>query len=492
MVVSFHRGARGQNALRQILAPVVKEIMDDKTLNIKTDPVDIYKSWVNQMETQTGEASKLPYDVTPEQAMAHEEVRTRLEASIKNMKTITDKFLSAIIVSVDKIPYGMRFISKVLKDTLHEKFPDSTEDELLKIVGNLLYYRYMNPAIVAPDAFDIIEVSAGGQLTTEQRRNLGSVAKMLQHAASNKMFLGDNAHLNPINEYLSASYQKFRRFFLSACDVPSLEDKFNVDQYSDLVTVTKPVIYISIGEIINTHTLLLDHQDAIAPEHNDPIHELLEDLGEVPTANVEMDAKTLLLNTKRLIVDVIRFQPGETLTEILDSTASPEQEAEYQRAMQRRAIRDAKTPEKMKQVKPVVDDSLTLQGKKDKIKSNLQRLAELGKVHPENRYQDLINDISKDIRNQRRYRQRRKAELVKLQQTNTALNSKTKFYNVQIDSYNQYIKTCMDNLASKGKVSKKPGDNKTKKSKQVSQKYTASRLHEKGVLISIEDLQPNQ
>lgn len=148
--------------------------------------------------------------------------------------------------------------------------------------------------------------------------------------------------------------------------------------------------------------------------------------------------------------------------------------------MQRRAIRDAKTPEKMKQAKPVVDDSLTLQGKKDKIKSNLQRLAELGKVHPENRYQDLINDIAKvrndglkheavqrielvvvfylicafvlqDIRNQRRYRQRRKAELVKLQQTNAALNSKSKFYNVQIDSYNQYIKTCMDNLASNRK-----------------------------------------
>uniref|UniRef100_A0A671W7K7 IQ motif containing GTPase activating protein 1 n=1 Tax=Sparus aurata TaxID=8175 RepID=A0A671W7K7_SPAAU len=506
MVVSFHRGARGQNALRQILAPVVKEIMDDKSLNIKTDPVDIYKSWVNQMETQTGEASKLPYDVTPEQAMSHEEVRTRLEASIKNMKAITDKFLSAIIVSVDKIPYGMRFISKVLKDTLHEKFPDATEDELLKIVGNLLYYRYMNPAIVAPDAFDIIEVSAGGQLTTEQRRNLGSVAKMLQHAASNKMFLGDNAHLNPINEYLSASYQKFRRFFLAACDVPSLEDKFNVDQYSDLVTVTKPVIYISIGEIINTHTLLLDHQDAIAPEHNDPIHELLEDLGEVPTVESLIGERSgrssvslrliknrydlfseyslvglffCLSSTKRLIVDVIRFQPGETLTEILDSTASTEQEAEYQRAMQRRAIRDAKTPEKMKQVKPVVDDSLTLQGKKDKIKSNLQRLAELGKVDPQNRYQDLINDIAKDIRNQRRYRQRRKAELVRLQQTNTALNSKTTFYNVQIDSYNQYIKTCMDNLASKG-------------NKQVSQKYTASRLHEKGVLIAIEDLQPNQ
>ena len=79
-----------------------------------------------------------------------------------------------------------------------------------QIIGNLLYYRYMNPAIVAPDAFDIIDLSAGGQLTTDQRRNLGSIAKMLQHAASNKMFLGDNAHLSIINEYLSQSYQKFR------------------------------------------------------------------------------------------------------------------------------------------------------------------------------------------------------------------------------------------------------------------------------------------
>uniref|UniRef100_A0A7M4E8P7 IQ motif containing GTPase activating protein 1 n=1 Tax=Crocodylus porosus TaxID=8502 RepID=A0A7M4E8P7_CROPO len=520
MVVSFNRGARGQNALRQILAPVVKEIMDDKSLNIKTDPVDIYKSWVNQMESQTGEASKLPYDVTPEQALSHEEVRTRLDTSIRNMRTVTDKFLAAIVSSVDKIPYGMRFIAKVLKDSLHEKFPDAGEDELLKIVGNLLYYRYMNPAIVAPDAFDIIDLSAGGQLTTDQRRNLGSIAKMLQHAASNKMFMGDNAHLSIINEYLSQSHQKFRRFFQAACEVPELQDKFNIDEYSDLVTLTKPVIYISIGEIINTHTLLLDHQDAIAPEHNDPIHELLDDLGEVPTIesligegtgsindpnkemlaktevsltltnkfdvpggeNAEMDARTIL--TKRLIVDVIRFQPGETLTEIIETSATSEQEAEHQRAMQRRAIRDAKTPDKMKKSISVKEDSnLSLQEKKEKIKTGLKKLTELGIADPMNKYQELINDIAKDIRNQRRYRQRRKAELVKLQQTYSALNSKATFYEEQVDYYKSYIKTCLDNL---------PREMKGKNSKKISLKYTAARLHEKGVLLEIEDLQANQ
>uniref|UniRef100_A0A803YD34 IQ motif containing GTPase activating protein 1 n=1 Tax=Meleagris gallopavo TaxID=9103 RepID=A0A803YD34_MELGA len=529
MVVSFNRGARGQNALRQILAPVVKEIIDDKSLNIKTDPVDIYKSWVNQMESQTGEASKLPYDVTPEQALNHDEVRTRLDASIRNMKTVTDKFLSAIVGSVDKIPYGMRFIAKVLKDSMHDKFPDAGEDELLKIVGNLLYYRYMNPAIVAPDAFDIIDLSAGGQLTTDQRRNLGSIAKMLQHAASNKMFMGDNAHLSIINEYLSQSYQKFRRFFQVACEVPELQDKFNIDEYSDLVTLTKPVIYISIGEIINTHTLLLDHQDAIAPEHNDPIHELLDDLGEVPSIesligegsgnindpnremlaktevsltltnkfdvpgdeNAEMDARTIL--TKRLIVDVIRFQPGETLTEILDTSATSEQEAEHQRAMQKRAIRDAKTPDKMKKSVSVKEDgNLNLQGKKEKIKTGLKKLTELGIVNAKNKYQELINDIAKDIRNQRRYRQRRKAELVKLQQTYSALNSKATFYGEQVDYYKSYIKTCLDNLASKGNRVVISQTGQGGELKKISLKYTAARLHEKGVLLEIEDLQVNQ
>lgn len=42
------------------------------------------------------------------------------------------------------------------------------------------------------------------------------------------------------------------------------------------------------------------------------------------------------------------------------------------------------------------------------------------------------------------------------------------------------------------RVSKKPREMKGKKSKKISLKYTAARLHEKGVLLEIEDLQANQ
>ncbi|XP_064867705.1 ras GTPase-activating-like protein IQGAP2 isoform X2 [Oncorhynchus nerka] len=538
MVVSFNRGARGHNTLRQLLAPVVKEIIEDKGLGINTNPVDVYKAWVNQLETNTGEASKLPYEVTPDQAMSHKEVRAKLESSSQALRTATDKVLNSIVSSLDNIPYGMRYIAKVLKHSLHEKFPDATEDELLKIVGNLLYYRYMNPAIVAPDGFDIIDMSAGGQLHSDQRRNLGSVAKMLQHAAANKLFEADNAHMISMNNYISQTYQKFRVFFQAACDVPEPEEKFNVDEYSDMVTLSKPVIYISIDEIINTHSLVLEHLEAISPDHNDLLHELLEDLGDTPdveallgegavdpnhpnkestlsqlakteisltlTSKFELlegddkDTKGLMMKTKKLIVDVIRIQPGDTLPETLETPASVLQECEHSKVVALRAVQDAQTPEGLKSSQAVLEDrQLPLEQKKRKILRNLRTLEQAGLVTASNKYQDLINDIAKDIRYQRRYRQRRRAELVKLQQALSALNSKTAFYQDQTNYYDTYIKTCLDNLNRKNtrrsiKLERKVEEKGSKKWKHQSLKYTAARLHEKGVILEIEGLQTNQ
>ncbi|KAI5088320.1 ras GTPase-activating-like protein IQGAP2 isoform X1, partial [Silurus meridionalis] len=538
MVVSFNRGARGQNALRQLLSPMVKDIIENKSMGINTNPIDIYKAWVNQLETATGEASKLPYEVTVEQALLHEEVRERLEASNHTLRTVTDKVLSSIMSSVDAIPYAMRYIAKVLKDTLHEKFPDSSEDDLLKIVGNLLYYRYMNPAIVAPDGFDIIDMTAGGQLHSEQRRNLGSVAKMLQHAAANKLFEGGSDHLTPMNNYISSTYQKFRAFFQAACDVPAPEEKFNVDEYSDMVTLSKPVIYISIEEIINTHSLVLEHKEAIAPEPSDLLHELLDDLGDVPdmesligegavdpndpnkenalsqlakteisltlTNKFELvdgddkDIKGLMMKTKKLIMDVVRIQPGETLIDILETPATSQQESEHDKMVERRAAQDATAPEGLKSSQALLEDTqLPLEQKKRKILRNLRTLEQAGLVNSANKYQELINDVSKDIRYQRRYRQRRKGELVKLQQTLSALNSKADFYQDQINYYDTYIKTCLDNLNRKNsrrsiKMNRKDEEKGSKKSKQQSLKYTGAKLHEKGVILEVEGLQTNQ
>ncbi|XP_036297872.1 ras GTPase-activating-like protein IQGAP3 isoform X1 [Pipistrellus kuhlii] len=517
LVVRFYRNGRGQSALREILSKVIQDVLEDKMLSIHTDPVHIYKSWVNQTEAQTGQRSHLPYSVTPEQALSHPEVQRRLDISLRSLLAVTDKFLVAIISSVDQIPYGMRYVAKVLKTTLAEKFPDATENEIYKVVGNLLYYRFLNPAVVAPDAFDIVAMAAGGALAAPQRHTLGAVAQLLQHAAAGKTFSGESRHLQVLNDYLEETHSKFRRFVCRACQVPEPEERFAMDEYSDMVAVSKPTVYITVGELVNTHRLLLEHQDWIAPDHRDPLHELLEDLGELPTVpdlvgeNVAADgsvdlsklevsltltnkfegletdaedtsARSLLRSTKQLLADIMQFHPGDSVKEMLSLSVSSSQEAAHKRLMCWRQACEAQNAEPLRHRRSLKADALLpLAEKQRRALRNLRRLEGLGLVSASDGYQGLVDELAKDIRNQRRHRQRRQAELVKLRATLQGLHAKTSFYEEQGDYYSQYIRACLDHL---GPGSKSSGKGK----KQLSLHYTAAQLLEKGVLVEIEDL----
>ncbi|XP_061737829.1 ras GTPase-activating-like protein IQGAP3 isoform X1 [Nerophis ophidion] len=527
MLVNFYRNARGHNVLREMLGPALQDILLERSLVIRTDPVDVYKTWINQTETQTGFKSSLPYDVSPEDALSHPEVQRRIDIAVVNLKNLTDRVLKAITSNLHKLPYGLRYTAKVLRDSLRTKFPAATKDEVYKVVGNLVYYRFMNPAIVAPDGFDIVERSAGSTLQPDQRHLLGSIARILQHAAANKHFHGDGAYVSALNQYISQTHAKFRKFLLSVCDVPDPEDCFRMDEYSELLIVHRPVIYISVSELLNTHKLLLEHQEVLCSEQSDPLRVLLNDIGPVPTLQELMgttttaadpasecsssktevsltltnkfevfndsednaDVKGLLLSTKQLIIDVIRTQPGETLGDVLRASTSRDQEVRHERLMQRRAGRDACTPEKLKRNPSLMADStLSVEEKKRKIVRSLRRLEALG-VLPAARGRDhILQMIAKDVRSQRLRRQRRGAELLKLRQTLGSLQAKSNFHSEQVDYYRHYITSCLDNLTANSQATnKKAADSRGKKKPPVLS-YTAARLQQKGVLLEIQDL----
>lgn len=128
----------------------------------------------------------LPYTVTHQQALQYDEVRRRLNNGLKLLQITVQELLSRIIASKNLIPYGMLYMSNVLNETLTEKFPNAPEKDMLKVIGNLIYYHFINAAIVAPDAFDIISLPVDKSLSNDQRRNLASIAKILQFAASKK------------------------------------------------------------------------------------------------------------------------------------------------------------------------------------------------------------------------------------------------------------------------------------------------------------------
>ncbi|XP_078100595.1 ras GTPase-activating-like protein IQGAP3 isoform X2 [Sander vitreus] len=516
MLVNFYRHTRGQNSLRESLGPALQDVLLDRTLSIRTDPVDVYKTWINQTETQTGHKSSLPYEVSPADALSHPEVQRRIDIAIINLKNLTDRVLKAITSNLHKLPYGLRYTAKVLRDALKAKFPEASEDELYKIVGNLVYYRYMNPAVVAPDGFDVVDRSAGSALQPEQRHILGSIARMLQHAAANKHFHGDGYHVRALNQYISQTHSKFRKFLVCVCDVPEPEDRFNMDEYSELLIVNKPVVYISVSELLNTHTLLLDHQEVLCPDPSNPLRLLLNDLGSVPTlqeltgessssadpgsevsltltnkfdifneSEDKPDARGLLLSTKQLIIDVIRTQSGDSLRDMLRTSVSHDQEACHNWLMQRRARQDARTPEKMKRNESLVaNGNLSLEEKKRKILRCLRRLEGLGVLRAPNPENQILQMIAKDIRQQRVHRQRRGAELQKLRQTLSSLQDKSSFHSQQVDYYRHYITSCLDNLTHSSKS--------TNKKKLPALSYSAARLQEKGVLLEIQDLPATQ
>ena len=54
MIVGFYKSGSGQSALREILGPLVKQVLDNKDLHINTNPVEIYKQWINGKELETG------------------------------------------------------------------------------------------------------------------------------------------------------------------------------------------------------------------------------------------------------------------------------------------------------------------------------------------------------------------------------------------------------------------------------------------------------
>ena len=43
--------------MRDLLGPLIQEVLASKDVVLLTSAVDVYKSWINHMETMTGEPS---------------------------------------------------------------------------------------------------------------------------------------------------------------------------------------------------------------------------------------------------------------------------------------------------------------------------------------------------------------------------------------------------------------------------------------------------
>jgi Ras GTPase-activating-like protein IQGAP2/3 len=67
---------------------------------------------------------------------------------LQSLRTLTDRFLYAITSAPQKMPFGIRYTAREMFRGLQVKFPGESEDSLAKVVLHMIYYRYLQPAVV--------------------------------------------------------------------------------------------------------------------------------------------------------------------------------------------------------------------------------------------------------------------------------------------------------------------------------------------------------
>ncbi|KAI8893533.1 hypothetical protein BC833DRAFT_624784 [Globomyces pollinis-pini] len=548
LVLQYTRGAKEREFLRGLLRPLLEGVLQNNELDLDTDPISIYRSKLREEENRTGEKSSRSHDVTAEVASADPEVKETQFANFAKLQTITNTFLQAIAKSSQKMPFGIRYIAMKMKEDMKKKFnqPEHEKDINL-MIGNLLYYRYINPVIVAPEAFDVIE----SVVSLTQRKNLAEIAKTLHQISVSKQSTinQDGSFTSHVSTYLQNASKQFSNFLREATNVITAEEYFDMDEFLETSKQKKHTIYITPDEICQVHRGLVDNLQQLPNLPNDSLRVVLNELGGVPAAGVaakgpgseialnlsnrfaktidDDHTKKLMVETKRMIQIIIQFAHGRSLLDILESPATTEQETAFAQFVEKEEtsrsnheldkdqspssgsimelnLSSPLSPSSGAVYKTSENQPMKFSQLKIKALENMAKLEIEGKASKSNHYQSMLDSIVEDVLTKQRRRDQRKREFASLRKTLGNLEEKSTYLNDSMKSYHDYLDSCMAQLTNKkGKV-KKPMFLSTqyfhiqdlKKHGKVpkfgSFKFTGAKLYEKGVLLSVEGHSPKQ
>ena len=207
---SYVRSPRDRKFLRGLFGPLIKEnIMENDGLDLESDPMQIYRSAINNEELRTGQRSRRIPDIPREEAIRDPETRETFIRHLQDLRDISDQFFSALEDVLHKMPYGVRFIAQQTFELLHAKFPYEADHHLLQIVGHWIWKSYLQPALLQPQHWGVVDRG----LSPLHNRNLGEVAKVLGQVAAGRLFGGDNVYLQPLNSYVTEAIERLHEIW---------------------------------------------------------------------------------------------------------------------------------------------------------------------------------------------------------------------------------------------------------------------------------------
>ncbi|KAB5578655.1 hypothetical protein GE09DRAFT_557734 [Coniochaeta sp. 2T2.1] len=517
LLSNYSRSPRDRKYLRDLLGPLIRDnIIEDPALDLESDPMQIYKSAINNEELRTGRPSHRPLDIPREMAIKDPETRELFIDHLRDLREICDQFFVALEDLLPRMPYGLRFVCRQTYEALCQNFKREPPHAMLQVVITWLWRFYLQPAVTAPENVGVVDK----QLSPLQKRNLTEVAKVLGQIASGRPFGGENIYLQPLNAFVADSIERLAHIANQLISVPDAEATFDIDEFNDLYAKNKPTLYIKMTDVFAIHTLVATELPFICPNRDDMLREIIQDLGSAKNNESEMTAagssdiqmfltpklhdkedpeaniKALFMETKRCILYIIRVQTGTNLLEILVKPIGPDDEHKWRKMLQEDFASGSNTRGAYSDANMIDVTRMSYYELKRTALENVMRLEHMGRISKHNFYQDILNAIALDIRTKSRRRIQRQKELEGVRMTLSNLHEKAKYLEQQRKSYDDYIEQAMKTLQNKkGKkrfllpfTKQYNHQRELERSGRVpkfgSYKYSARALSEKGVLVS--------
>ncbi|KAJ4862383.1 GTPase-activator protein for ras-like GTPase domain-containing protein [Trichoderma breve] len=516
LLANYTRSPRDRKYLRSLLGPLIRDnIIEDPALDLESDPMQIYRSAINNEELRTGRPDHRPLDVPREVAIRDPETRRLFIDHLRDLREICDQLFSSLEEQVHKMPYGLRFVCSEMFQALRQHFTREPPENLLQMVSHWLWKFYLQPAVTMPENVGVIDKS----LSPLQKRNLGEVAKVVGQIALGRPFGGENIYLQPLNAFIGESIERLQQITNDLINVPDAERTFDIDEFNDLYAKNKPTLYVKMSDVFAIHNLVAQELMVMAPTRDDVLREIMQDLGSAKSNESEMsaagsadiqmfltprlhdledpeaDIKALFMETKRCVLYIIRVQTGANLLEILVKQITVEDEEKWE-ALLREDFADTNSRGAYSDTKMADITSMSYYDLKRTALENIMQLEQMGRISKQNQYQDVLNAIASDIRTQSRRRVQRQRELDGVRLTLANLTEKAKYLEQQRKSYDDYIEQSMKTLQNKkGRkrflmpfTKQYNHQRELERSGRVpkfgSYKYSARALSEKGVLVS--------
>ena len=475
MMTTYTRRGPGQQYLKQVLTGVLTQLTSAQDLVLEINPLKVYETMLNQRESQTGQASNLNRKPSAEEAAANSDVQAIITPRIKKLGEIADQFISAFISSLDLVPYGIRWICRQISLLTREMFPSATREQSLSLVGGFYLLRFVNPAVVTPQAFMLVEA----KLSANARRNLTLLAKILQNLANNIQFGGvKEFYMAPLNAVLENNKPRLNHFLEKLTDVEDLDAHLNLDRYLALGKTGENFINISLNEMYFIHGLLQQHLSIIAPETANPaddlIHRLLKDLGPSPpqlprkdNANVDLKLETGMLlpqtepevtpeqlyhETKYLLFSIIKALPDikGAKTQDIPSTLDLARQIAFK------------------------SQNAPLAEMINNITTNIGDLVTAGLIREDDGYAQLRKDAMQELLNYEKQVDKSNADINLLSQVIGNIREHNTFLQQQLEVYKEYLENVRQNCSSSKPVAKKKPEKTKKKSPSSSSSSSSS------------------